>query len=154
MQTENGYSVNWSIFKTLTFRQCYYTFTRSLDCRTVRFFAYPSTREQSNKRVSSEAKRNRFWEKKTTVLQSNSYSSFRLTNLFSLIMKAVINAKILELTSAINSVLVPGFSIQTCGIMVVRLLVMRKPRSPKKFSSYLVIVSSSLAPCPVWSWKK
>ena len=33
-------------------------------------------------------------------------------------------------------------------------LVMRKPRSPKKFSSYLVIVSSSLAPCPVWSWKK
>ena len=44
--------------------------------------------------------------------------------------------------------------LSTPATQAMRRLVMRKPRSPKKFSSYLVIVSSSLAPCPVWSWKK
>ena len=67
-------------YRTLLYRhKC---FTRKLDCKTVRIFAYSNAREQSNKRSGtklrlagdSHAMLYRFlywfWEKKPTVLQS------------------------------------------------------------------------------------
>ena len=62
--------------------------TGSVDCKTVRIFAYSSTREQSNKRSETRLKIESdtlyrflywFWGKKPTVLQSTGGDSLTLT---------------------------------------------------------------------------
>ena len=62
--------------------------TESVDCKTVRIFAYPSTREQSNKRSERRLKTESdtlyrflywFWGKKPTVLQPTGSDSLTLT---------------------------------------------------------------------------
>ena len=81
-----------------------------LDCKTVRIFAYSSTREQSNKRSQARALPRftdfftDFEKKKTTVLQSSVFSSRPIKSL----------------------IVTPLFAIARVGIKIGRILIQRK----------------------------